>query len=187
MVSVYYYATGYSWRDSESPSQMGDFLGVETWDGLAQKLNHAPSLDFENNTPSMVYDVEMAYHNAVPADSATTTVVDAFGTGTWQTAHTPFYVTSIICAYDGDTIVSHLANDAFIVIRFDAGSQITYTIADLQQFTFPANSPAGGRDYSFFINVGLVKCTDLLIRIRLDSDVNYNFTAWDTYVSGWCI
>ena len=186
LVSVYYYATGYSWRDSESPSQVGDFLGVETWDALTQKINDAPSLAFEDNTPSMVYDVEMAYHNAIPANSTTTTVIDAFGTGTWQTADTPFYTTAIFCAYTGHTIVSDIDKNAYILVRFDAGgSEITYNISDLQQFIDPANSPAVGQDYAFFLNVGLVKCTGLRIRIRLDEV--YNFTAWDTYVCGWCI
>lgn len=186
LVSVYYYATGYSWRDSESPSQVGDFLGVETWDALTQKFNHAPSLAFKSNTPAMVFEAEMAYHNQIPANNATTTVIDAFGTGTWQTADTPFYPTAIFCAYTGHTIVSDLDKEASILVRFDAGgSEITYNISDLQQFTDPANSPAVGQDYAFFLNMGMVKCTGLRIRIKLD-DV-YGFTAWDTYVTGWCV
>ena len=185
LIEVYYYATGTGWRDAEPPAQAGDPLPPEAWDALPQKLNDCPPLDWENNSPAMVYDISMAREVGVtPLRSATTKLVQysPVQLGTWQTTNLPFYVTSIFFGFDGvGHVLGHLsALDIFIDNnQFECGGQY------LEGLLTPANPGVAGYDQSFFVNLGLVECReDFRVDVTL-GPLGADTTAWETNVAGW--
>ena len=192
LIEVYYYSTGSGWRDAETPSQIGDPLSQEGWDALVQKLNDCPPLDWENNSPAMVYDVSMCnYVVPVPAnmENATTTVAKytAAQVGTWQTSNTPFYVNAIHMGFDGASIVMDPTSGTTvwaILYTVDGGTEQTISPNQIQHLTTPASPGVAGYYQSFFINLGLVECrSNFVLKVTLAALTVP--TAWETNVAGW--
>jgi len=188
LIEVYYYATGTGWRDAETPSQVGDPRTPETMDALVQKMNDCPPLDWENNSPAMVYDISMCRSAVVPVNNDTTTVVKytAAQVGTWQTSNTPFYVTAIHMGFDGASIVMDPTSGTTvwaILYTVDGGTERTIAPNQIQHLTSPANPGVAGYYQSFFINLGLVECRDEFILKITTAAVPA--TAWETNVAGW--
>lgn len=192
LIEVYYYSTGVGWRDAETPSQVGDPLPPEGWDALVQKLNDCPSLDWENNSPTMDYDISMCNY-IVPApngmENATTTVAKytAAQIGTWQTSNTPFYVTAIHMGFSGASIVMDPTSGTTtwaILYTIDGGTERVISPNQIQHLTTPANTGVAGYYQSFFINLGLVECrSDFVLKVMLNPGTIP--TAWETNVAGW--
>lgn len=184
-VEVFYYATGTGWRDAETPSQAGDVLAPETFDALVQKLNDCPPLDWENNSPTMDYDISMCtYVVPVPAgmENTTTTVAkySAAQVGTWQTTNTPFYVTAIHMGWSGATLST--ANNMEVIVTIDGSNDMTVNC--WMDIVEPANTGAAGYGESYFLNLGLVEClSDFKVEVTLPAAAIP--TAWETNVSGW--
>jgi hypothetical protein len=186
LIEVYYYATGTGWRDAETASQVGDPRTSETFDAMVQKLNDCPPLDWENNSPAMVYDISMGRSTTIPLDNATTSVIKyaPVQIGTWQTTDTPFYVTGIFFGISGLTVYgAPRPNNIDITIdgtnSFDCGGWFH------QGSTTPANPGVAGFDGSFFIHLGLIECrSDFEVEITWTALGN-DPTAWETNVAGW--
>lgn len=190
-IEVYYYSTGTGWRDAETPSQVGDPLPPEAWDAMVQKLNDCPSLDWENNSPTMDYDISMCSFT-VPApngmENATTTVAKytAAQVGTWQTSNTPFYVTAIHMGFSGANIAMGYGSETIwrIYYTVDGGTEHDIYPNLMQHLTAPANTGVAGYDQSFFLNPGLVECrSEFVLKVALP--LLTVPTAWETNVAGW--
>lgn len=182
VIEVYYYSTGTGWRDAETPAQVGDPLPPETFDALVQKINDCPPLDWENNSPTMNYDISMCRSVVVPVEDDTTVLAKSYAVqvGTWQTSNTPFYVTAIHMGIDG----ASLDNDTgwYYSITID-GTKFSVNCDDFEFLTTPANQGVAGFDQSLFIPLGLIECGTFIFDVAMPAGTIA--TACEVNVAGW--
>jgi len=181
LIEVYYYATGTGWRDAETPSQVGDPRTPETMDALVQKLNDCPPLDWENNSPAMVYDISMC-NSAVNPGAGTTTVAKyaAAQVGNWQTTNVPFYVTAVHMAWDDSQLAT--ANNLDVQITIDGTN--TFVIEAWLDIVESANEGAVGYDENLTINLGLIECRSDF-KVEVIHVAGPAAASWETNVAGW--
>ena len=181
LVEVYYYAKPVGTSDHETGAQVGDVRAPETLDALVQKINDCPPLDWENN--SMVFDQELCFSNVDPGVAKTTVAkYAAVQVGTWQTTHTPFYVTGVILSWtvDADDIATGLTlTEDHLYITVDGGTERDLWMAYLQHTMIPAT----GNQY-IFVNLGLVEC-ESDFEVETDFHAGYGASTFNTRVCGW--
>lgn len=195
LVEVYYYATYAGALEHQAACQIGDVLAPETMDAAVQKINDCPPLAWRE--AGMTFNTILGANSLVPSTGTTTTTLKYAATqvGTWQTTHTPFYVTCVWIGWAAPALVdahyssgSPVDTDDFdINIKVDSGTTRNYWIPQLQHIMMPAGAGGSTYDQSSFLHLGLVEVeTDFLVSIELPSS-GFAPTTFRTVVSGWCL
>jgi hypothetical protein len=189
-VSVYYYSSPKGTRDATTAAQAGDPVAPEWWDSMGQKINDCPPLNFEQTTPAMLFDVNMAYSTAAPGAGAWNTVLQFSSPGggeTWSITDTPFYVTAMFIAWDGASLTAERTSGhtaSFIKMTIDSGTTISWDLETQQKVCLPANYTTAGYDQYTFMNLGLVECNSDL-KVEQWFPVAWGGTSHYTSISGY--